>query len=419
MIRKFRKPDAAAVERSRSLRAPTCMLNPLRALVLPFSLCFAVSGCSDDASKPGEERGALVKVDAVGSLDAAAVRRHLTKFELDASRVRSGVEAYRLVYETVDAKGKPTTASTLLAIPTGDAATLRAAVWMHGTTVFRGEAASVDEESSDRAATFFFAAAGYATTAPDYLGLGEGPGTHPYDDADTEVSASVDALLAATQFLKERGMGLGTDVVLTGHSQGARATLELGKALQDGAIPGLHVVALAPISGPYDMSDTLSIAVTDGIAFATAYLSYLVVAWNRLHHLYDSPRDAFLPPYDGTIETLFDNNHPPDEVLGALPETLEELFTPAFLAELRNPHGALKAALERADTACSYQSDVPVHLFAARGDVDVPISNAEHCRAELERHEALVELVDVGAVDHSASANVALPLVLDVFDGRR
>jgi hypothetical protein len=207
--------------------------------------------------------------------------------------------------------------------------------------------------------------------------------------------------------------------MVTGHSQGARATLELGKVLQGGAVPGMRTAALAPISGPYDMSYTLSVAVTNGIAFATAYLSYLVVAWNRLHHFYDSPSDAFLPPYDGMIETLFDNNHPPDEVLGALPQTLEELFTPAFLAELRAPRGALKAALERADSACSYRPDVPVQLFAASGDLDVPISNAERCQANLQQHGATVELIDLGLVDHSASANVALPLVLDVFDARR
>jgi hypothetical protein len=395
------------------------MLNPLRAFSLSIAFCLLVSACSDDGPTRAERRGALLKVDSIGSLDEDEVRSYLERFELDGSRVLSGLDAYRLVYATVDAEGQATTASTLLAIPTARAGSLPIAVWMHGTTVFRGEAASVNEESSDRAAAFFFAAAGYASTAPDYLGLGEGPGTHPYDDADTEVSASVDALRATKHFLKEHEIEVAADVVLSGHSQGARASLELGKALQGGALPGLGVAAIAPISGPYDMSYTLSVAVTDGIAFATAYVSYLVVAWNRLHHFYDSPSDAFLPPYDRMIEGLFDNNHPPEEVLGALPETLEELFTPAFLAELRRPSGALKTALTRADEACSYESAAAVHLFAATGDLDVPISNAEHCLAELERHQTSAELVDLGPVDHSASATTALPLVLDVFDARR
>jgi dienelactone hydrolase len=395
------------------------MLNSRRALIVPLSLGFAVSACSDDAPRPAEERGALVRVDPISSLDKNAVERYLEGFDLDATRVVSGVDAYRLIYATVDAQGQATTASTLLAIPSARARALPVAVWMHGTTVFRGEAASVNDESSDRAADFFFSAAGYVSAAPDYLGLGEGPGTHPYDDADTEVSASVDALLATRHFLKQHQIEVETDVLLSGHSQGARASLELGRALQGGALPGLRVAAIAPISGPYDMSGTLSVAVTDGIAFAPAYVSYLVVAWNRLHHFYDSPNDAFLPPYADMVESLFDNDHPPEEVLGALPETLEELFTPVFLAELRNPSGALKAALARADEACSFESAAPVHLFAATGDLDVPISNAEYCLTELQRHQADATLVDVGPIDHSASATAALPLVLDVFQARR
>ena len=359
---------------------------------------------------------AAISVDSepLEQLEVEQTSAYLERFDLDVSKVQFGLEAHRLLYETVDANGQPTTASALLAVPRREGAA-PAAVWMHGTTVFREEAASVNDDSDDRAAAFYLTAAGYTTVAPDYLGLGTGPGTHPYDDADTEVSASVDALLAAQQFLEHRRLGFGPQLFVSGHSQGARASLELGRALEAGAAPGLELAGLAPISGPYDMSYTLSVAVTEGIAFTTGYVSYLVVAWNRLHHLYDSPSSAFLPPYDETIETLFDNSHPPEQVLGSLPETLEELFTPAFLGELRHPSGALKAALRRADRACSYGSRVPVALFAASGDEDVPISNAEHCLTQLEEHGTHARLVDVGAVDHSMSATNALPLVVEQF----
>jgi pimeloyl-ACP methyl ester carboxylesterase len=389
----------------------------LRALI-PLLGSFVLAGCSDsDEPPPASSRGNLLKSEQVAELAVDEASTYLEGFDLDVSKVQSGVDGYRLVYRTIDANGKPATASALLALPRRDDAS-PVAVWMHGTTLFRGEAASVNDQSDDRAAAFYLAAAGYTTVAPDYLGLGESPGTHPYDDADTEVSASVDALLAAKRFLQQRQIGFGPQVFVTGHSQGARASLELGNTLEGGALPGLELAGLAPISGPYDMSYTLSLAVSEGIAFTTGYVSYLVVAWNRLHHLYDSPRDAFLPPYDATIEGLFDNTHPPEQVLGALPETLEELFTPAFLAELRHPTGALKAALRRADRACSYGSSVPVTLFAASGDEDVPIANAEHCLTELEQHDTNVTLVDVGAVDHSTSATLSLPLVVDDFAAR-
>jgi acetyl esterase/lipase len=390
------------------------MPHSLRALA-PLCGSLLLAGCSDESAPKSENlRGKLVASEQVASLGPERAAAFLEDFDLDVSKLRSGLEAYRIVYETVDADNEPITASALLALPRRDEAS-PAAVWMHGTTVFRGEAASVNEESEDRAAAFYLAAAGYTTVAPDYLGLGVGPGTHPYDDAETEVSASVDALLAAKRFLEQRRLRLGPQLFISGHSQGARASLELGKALEDGALPGLELAGIAPISGPYDMSHTLSIAVSEGIAFTTGYVSYLVVAWNRLHHLYDAPSDAFLPPYDTTIETLFDNSHPSQQVLDALPVTLEDLFTPAFLAELRNPSGALKAALRRADRACRYGSGARVTLFAARGDEDVPIANAEHCLTELKEHDTDARLVDVGAVDHSMSATIALPLVLDEF----
>lgn len=109
-------------------------------------------GCADAAPESAPQRGAVVRVDAIGSLDAEAVRHHLAQFDLDASRVRSGVEAHRILYATVDAEGNATTASALVAIPSARESALSVAVWMHGTTVFRGEAASVNDESSDRAA---------------------------------------------------------------------------------------------------------------------------------------------------------------------------------------------------------------------------------------------------------------------------
>lgn len=79
-----------------------------------------------------------------------------------------------------------------------------------------------------------YASAGFATVAPDYLGMGAGPGKHPWKDVPSETSASLDLLRAARQFTPSTGHTLDRDVLVTGFSQGASGALGLGRALQLG-----------------------------------------------------------------------------------------------------------------------------------------------------------------------------------------
>ncbi len=142
------------------------------------------------------ERGTLVSNTALAVVDADSIRAGLRTFGLDALRVRFGVEPSRIIYRTIDPEGRPTTASGLVVLPSSGDRDLPLVSWLHGTTVYRGEAASVDEAGPDRAIAVLFASAGYAVSAPDYLGLGLGPGRHPYDDIPSTVTASLDALRA-------------------------------------------------------------------------------------------------------------------------------------------------------------------------------------------------------------------------------
>jgi dienelactone hydrolase len=376
-----------------------------------------LAGCGAPASA-APSRGEIVSVTPLERLDTAAVAARLRTFGIDAGWVTSGVRAFRVEYRTVDPGGAATTASSLVAVPeTPPDGPLRLVSWQHGTTGYKGDAASVSAESSDRVAAYFFAAAGHVVSAPDYLGLGVAPGPHPYDHHDSAVTASVDALRAARAVPGLDGRQLDRRVLISGFSQGGPATMALGRALQAGAEPAFEVGALAPIAGPYDFSGTLAVATSEGIAHVTAYLAYLTVAWNRLHHLYDEPAEAFRPPYDRTVEALFDGNHRTEQIMAALPETLPELFTPAFLDQLRRPTGALRDALDEADTTCDWAPAVPVRIYHAAGDLDVPVSNADFCRRALADRGAVAEVVELGDVDHGESLVKALPMVLEQFDG--
>jgi predicted dienelactone hydrolase len=164
----------------------------------------------------------------------------------------------------VDAFGRPTTASGLLAMPINGRRRLTAVSFTHGTEGYRGDAPSMQPSGFDPAPAYAYASAGFATAEPDYLGLGTGPGPHPWMDVPSETTAALDMLRAARGYAGQDGRTLERKVMVTGFSQGASAALGLGRALQDGADGWFRLGALAPISGAYDFQHAELPAILDG-----------------------------------------------------------------------------------------------------------------------------------------------------------
>ncbi|MFD8542709.1 hypothetical protein [Streptomyces sp. NPDC059649] len=386
----------------------------------------AAAGCDDDSqrsSSPAHQhsasRGSVVSVTPVADLDAKEVAVRLAKAGIDATQVRYGVRAHRIVYRTVDFQGKPTMASELVAMPKNDERALRVVSWLHGTEVYRGEVASVNDEAPDRATALLFASTGRAVSAPDYLGLGKGPGIHPYGNPKATVTASVDALRATRTFARRQGRGLDRRVLISGFSQGGPATMLVGKALQQGVDPYFRPGVLAPVAGPFDLSGFEAAAADDRGERSSLYLAYFATAWNRMYRLYGAPNQAFRAPYDKTVQTLFDGDHKASELAAALPKTSKQLFTAEFLQRVRHPAGDLRRKLEEMDTTCDWRPDARVHLFHARGDKDVSFANSLHCQRQLTAHGADQQLSDVGELHHSTTVLKALPQIVREFDRAR
>jgi acetyl esterase/lipase len=370
------------------------------------------------ATATHQSESRLLSAKHIGQLSRQEVAAYLADYDLDTP-VRYGVDLYLVTYRTTGVDGRPTTASALTVLPRGRDRTLRTVAWLHGTRVFRGDTGSVSE-NKDRAAAVMFAASGYATVAPDYLGLGTGPGHHPYMQSGPTVTATLDALRATRTLAARSGKQLERDVYVSGFSQGGQATLIVGRALARSREFGL--AAMAGIAGPYDMrGEEIPAALDgrlDGIS-ATMYLGYAITAWNRVHKLYDSPSEVFRAPYDQVVEELFDSDHEERDVFATLPGTPQELLTDEFLARLAHPTGALAEVIAANDDPCDWRPRVPVRLFAATGDRDITFANSSSCLADLKAHGTRdVSLVDVGAVDHFTSATVALPQVLAWFNAR-
>ncbi|MBN9620719.1 MAG: hypothetical protein J0H43_13475 [Actinobacteria bacterium] len=385
------------------------------ALTAAAALCASVPA-SAAATTP---RGELVSAQSVQRLTARQVRAALAADGFSTVQVRYGVDAYRLTYRTISASGGPTTATGLLVLPRDGARQHRTVVYDHGTMSGADEAPSVDDNGrSDEGLEI--GSAGFAAVAPDYLGLGRGPGAHPYLQLSTEVSATVDLVRAAAAFTHHR---LDPDLLVTGFSQGGAAAMAVGQALQQHAVPGYRLAALAPISGPYDLRTAELPAIFDGTLDqrdSAFYLSYFLTAWNRLYHLYGSVSEVFRAPYDRTVAPLFDGRHDEPEIFAALPAPPQQLLTPRGLDLLRHPNPRLAAALAINDASCQgWTRGAPIHIYASHADEQVAITNAYQCQAQLADRGVLSDLVDVGPYGHLDSGRHGLAAAIDWFRSLR
>lgn len=369
------------------------------------------------ASAQLQQRGKLLSVVEVADLSPAQVQAAVVPFFGNTGTVRYAITGYRTTYSTIDPEGRPTTASGLVMLPTGAGHHLHVISYEHGTNPTRDAVASITAGDGDREAAELFASAGFAAFAPDYLGLGTGPGTHPYMDLSSETTASADMLDAGRQLAIREDITLDPRVLITGFSQGGPAAMGLGRAIQDGHA-GDHwkLGAVAPISGPYDVQTAEIPAMLHNDLdpeSAVLYISFWTVAMNRLHHLYGNPTEVFQQPYAAIAQSLFDGSHSEQDILAALPGTYTALLTPQYLARLHHPTGALLAAMRQNDTSCAWHPDVPVRLYGADGDRGVSFANSRQCQRDLAAHGDRVPLVDVGDVDHNTSAERSVPLALE------
>jgi len=289
----------------------------------------------------------------------------------------------------------------------------------YNTEVFRGDAPSMSPAGFEPGPAYTYASAGFAVSDPDYLGLGTGPGLHPWMDVPSETTAALDMLRASRAYVTSHGGTLRRQVMITGFSQGASAGLGLGRALQDGADPWFRLGALAPVSGAYDFGGAALPSVLDGelaelnpnhqlgAKIATLYTAWMLVGFNRVHPIAGMPDRIVRAPYARTIEGLFDGRHTGDQVFGGLPGTIGKLLTPFGINLLRHPTGGLATALSSADRVCQdWTPTAPIRLYYAMNDEQAVNANTVHCQAWFAASGAHVPAINLGTPDYQGSRHL-------------
>ena len=358
-------------------------------------------------------RGRLIRSDFLLALSSVEVAQGLATIGWSDVVVNSGVALYRIIYTTVDGHGVPTTASGLMALPT-DLDPVGVVSFGHGTDSLKSYVPSAPTLEGEAVAGLF-ASGGFALIAPDYVGLGQSAGSHPYLHANSEASASLDLLTAAHRAARATSVSLPSFVYITGFSQGGQTALALDEMIETTSESPWHVVAVAPIAGPYDLSGTEFPGMIDGTAQNnSAYAAYLALSYIQTYGIV-STADVFLSPYDQRVPLLFDGQHAFDEIAKALP-TPRALFRPEFLAAVSQGTHPFAWQLRHNDTLM-VTPRAAVRLYYGDADVDVSPRNAQVAARAMRSVGVRATAIDLGPnVDHPLSEQFGLPAVRGWFD---
>ncbi|NIJ99836.1 lipase family protein [Xanthomonas cannabis] len=336
------------------------------------------------------------------------------------------VRVAEFTYATVGVKGEPTTASGVLLVPGGASCTgpYPLLSWDPGTEPQRAaeQAKEIRDAKGDDPLVTRLAGRGYVVVSTDYLGLGKSTYPfHPYLHADSEASATIDAMRAARQVLARLNTPLSGKVMLSGYSQGGHAAMATQREIEAHYPNEFKLAASAPISGPYALSQTFldSWSGRNAVGESTFGLVLVTYALVGMQHAYQnvylSPSQVFQDPWAGKVEGLFPGkNDLIDLAVGGLLPTIDKVgsyFQPSFYKDFpRNPNNRFRQDLVRNDLL-DWTPRTRTLLCGSSNDATVPLKNASTAIDAFKRRGSTqVSVVDVGSgnpADNDALAHLA------------
>ncbi|MBK6343126.1 MAG: T9SS type A sorting domain-containing protein [Flavobacteriales bacterium] len=328
------------------------------------------------------------------------------------------IETYRIVYHTVDPFGQPTVASAAVALPVNTPCTHAMAAYMHGTVLNREGVPS--RLSDEIVVAYYLSAFRYVAVLPDYLGLGDSPGPHPYMHAASEATAGRDALRAARELCATKGVELNGQLFLTGYSQGGHACMATHKLLQESHADEFTVTAAAPCSGPYDASGVQAeVIIADEPYPAPYYLPYVLLSYGYVYPwLYDEVSEVVQEPWATELPPLFQGNNGSGVVDDIMPGIPNQILVPTMLqAFIDDPDHPFRQAL-RDNDLYDWTPQSRLRMFYCDADDHVFFQNSIVARDAMQANGAPdVQAVSAGVgLDHNGCAFPALLLAKGVFD---
>ncbi len=327
-----------------------------------------------------------------------------------ANSLRYSVSIYKVVYKTTY-KNEVIEASGVLYLPQNLAEPGPLLSLQHGTAFRKNDAPSAN---TDFNGFELFAAAGYITFMPDYIGYGASADkVHPYYDQEHSALAVIDLLKAGKEILDAENVEASGQVFLAGYSEGGYVTMAAAREIEEEPAHGLTLTAIAAGAGGYDLVHMLEGVKTNSFYSYPAYFAFLLNGY-RVTYDWDKPLSYFFQePYASQIPTLLDGTQGGSYINSNLTTDLNALFDPGFYNRLKsNEEAQLQQAL-MSNSFRDYSPQVPTRLYHGTADTTVPLENSQNTFDRfIENGSESVELIVIPNGTHSSSL---LPMIQSLF----
>ena len=145
---------------------------------------------------------------------------------------------------------------------------------------------------------------GVAVVAADYEGFGEtGDRVQAYCFGEANARASIDALLAAREWLKSEGYTLSDSIINYGYSQGGQTTVAALKLSQNEYKGKVHFMRTYAGAGPYDLRLTYRKFLEWEKIGQAAVLPLTVITVNELMHMGIDYKQVFKEPLASNVKS--------------------------------------------------------------------------------------------------------------------
>jgi hypothetical protein len=339
-----------------------------------------------------------------------------------------GVTLYRVVYTLLDHNDVLDTASGLFAAPIDPLFESSLVIYNHGTTQEKQ-----DVPSNLRAGlmeTLGFATFGFVTASPDYVGMGEMTGFHPYVHAESEAAAGLYFIDIAYEIMGLLNISAREELFLAGYSQGAHASMALQKKLETEFNGDIAVTACAHGSGPYSIGEVMrELIIADEVYLPVGFVPYFILGYQEAYgDLYNNLNEIFKPQYVSLINLFVSGDLDLTELSTQIAfniyfENAGRIVPKVMLQDsivdrlILNDDDDQLIQYLRANNTYDFQASVPTRLYYCEADDVVPFENsilADSVMQDLGATDlALVHVNPAGS--HGQCAIEALPLVADYF----